>query len=122
MDGTRGMREATPEEHEIKPCTVCMAPNDLAAEFCVDCGAPFGYDSSVFPGMVIRPEGAYWRSLRRRKAAEKERPSTIALVATWLLFFPVILIIAVVEITDLGKGLDSINLILFWAAIGVSRN
>jgi hypothetical protein len=57
------------KEEKIKPCLVCLAPNDRSAESCEECGAPFGTPSVLSPYQVIGPEGPRWhRSLRRRRS------------------------------------------------------
>ncbi|MFL6374624.1 MAG: hypothetical protein ACJ73D_08175 [Pyrinomonadaceae bacterium] len=52
--------EDNPEE--VKPCPVCMAPNEVDAIECSKCGAIFGVPSVLNPGVVITAYGPVWRS------------------------------------------------------------
>ncbi|MGH9820843.1 MAG: hypothetical protein ACRD43_11795 [Pyrinomonadaceae bacterium] len=115
--------ELKQEEHPIKPCPVCMAPNDIDAPFCVECGSPFGTDSALYPGEVIRPEGPYWRwplgpHARRRgfrlQPVRWIRPRLSYVCLVWALNFPVVVVALIGCTIELQDATSIQTWVFFW--------
>lgn len=118
---------STQEERPIKPCPVCMAPNDIDAPFCVDCGSPFGSDSALFPGEVIRPEGPYWRGpigpharLRRFRLHPVKwvRPSLSYVCLIWMGNFPVVVAATIGCVIEIRDATSIRTWVIFWMMAG----
>jgi len=94
----RGKREMDEIENEIKPCPVCLTPNDISATFCEECGSPFGSPSMINPTRVVQADGLHTKKRIINGEKIPRTPRKIVLFTSWLLGLPAILVTSVVII------------------------
>ena len=107
------------DEEKIKPCLMCFAPNDESAEFCTECGSPFGVQSVLSPYQVIGPDGPRWRGIINRRRI-KRKPSFIVLLTVWIVY-PFLLFVSgyiIYMVTCERQGL--LDFFGFWLGIGIA--
>lgn len=82
-------------ENEIKPCPVCLTPNDISATFCEECGSPFGSPSIINPTRVIQADGLHTK--KRIIYGEKipRTPRKIVLFTSWFLSLLMLVVIVI---------------------------
>lgn len=84
-------------------CRSCAALNEPNADFCIKCGAPLSWYSTIGPFETIFAQGFIYR-----EAAEHPR-HFIAVLGIWLIFLP-----------QAMAGIGMVRLhSLFWSSIGV---
>lgn len=94
--------------NQIKPCTSCLAPNDIAATFCISCAMPLGDFDSFYPIRRIAVEGQLWQR------AVTNRPKFIVLLGVWIIFLPALLICALAALGQIAAGGGTSGLVMFW--------
>jgi len=119
-EGVQILPEAKSMEHElIKPCIVCMAPNDVDAKVCSECGAVFGTPSMLRPGLVVTPEGTTWQDGHSRKAIV-ERPHLISVILSWVLMLPATAIAIIVAVDSALNSHRFEAFVFFWSGLGIA--
>ena len=101
-------------DQEIIACLSCLAPNDVNADFCENCGAPLGSTSTLDPLKMIRAE-----AFAIRKATTVKKPSLVVLIGVWLLFLPFLLIGAMLAYSQFSTGFGFQGFVFFWLGIGL---
>lgn len=82
---------AEDDDREVPLCPGCLAPVEPHDPFCEMCGQPLTSAATTLPMERIRSLG----EMTRRGA---ERPKTIALIGSWLIFGPPVLILLIMTI------------------------
>jgi len=107
------------DKEKIKPCLTCFAPNDESAEFCAECGSPFGASSVISPYVVIAPDGPRWRRIINRRRIERKIPF-IVLLTVWIIY-PFLLFVSgymIYMVIRERQGL--LDFFGFWMGIGLA--
>ncbi len=93
------------EEVEIKPCPICMAPNDSRAVVCINCASAFGKESFFGGGKVVTAEGPVWA--RPGLTSPKTEVVFWQIVTLWIIVVPAMTGIAIYVVSGLRAGIDS---------------
>jgi len=115
------LHQGLPEKNEKQLCVSCMAPNDPAAHFCIECGAPLSSFASTGPFEHLFAEGAVYRQA-------SERPQKLVVVfGIWLIFGTMAVagiiflgfalqgaVLPRILMTLLGLGLITVSCTMIW--------
>ncbi len=101
-------------DQEMTVCVSCLAPNQISAVICEECGALLNVNSNLDPMKTIRAE-----SFLLQKATT-QRPKLIVLFGVWILFFPWFLanLYLALYVAAYSTGLG--GFFFFWAGIALT--
>jgi hypothetical protein len=113
------MSDVLPEtglETERIVCPSCAALIGANEVFCPECNAPISLIANADPLQSIRTEG-----FLLGKATEG-KPKPIVLIGVWVMFFPGLIISALVSFSIIygGSGTGASGFLFFWGGIGLS--
>lgn len=94
-------------------CRSCAALNEPAADFCVKCGAPISWYSTIGPFESIFAQGFVYR-----EAAERPR-RFIVVLGIWLIFLPPIIAGLVIMSNSDGLLWDAMGAGMILIALGI---
>ena len=120
LESQESAKDILRDEEKIKPCLMCFAPNDEPAEFCAECGSPFGASSAISPYVVISPDGPRWRGIINRHRIKRKTPF-IVLLTVWIIY-PFLLFVACFMIYMVIRERQELGLMAFigfWLGIGI---
>ena len=94
-------------------CPSCQALNDRLENFCGGCGAPIGATATLDPVSTIHAEG-----FMLRKAVEGP-PRIIVLIGVWIMFLPMLVVSAGMDIYLALNFRGLGNFVFFWVGAGL---
>ena len=112
--------EADVEQRPIKPCMACMAPMDIDAAVCPECGAVYGSTNALLPTGIISAEGTLLEKLAPAGTAPATRPTKLKLIAVWIIMFPLFALSLVIAASLIYQRQGLQGFVFFWIFAAVA--